>query len=269
MEMSLLEREMRLQLLEGKTIAVMGVANRRSIAWAVAESVRKLGGKLIFTYRSDRAGRELQRLCEDAFGGEMPLVVQCDVQNEASLEAAFAEIARVTDCVDGLVHSIAHARVEDLQGEFVDTPREGFDLALETSAYSLVAASRAVRPLMKRGGSIVTMSYLGAERAVPNYNVMGVAKAALEASVRYLARDLGPNAIRVNAISAGPIRTLAAKGVRGFNDVLHAVEERAPLKRNVTAEEVGDVTAFLLSDLARGVTGEVIHVDGGYHIVGI
>lgn len=265
----MLEREMRLHLLQGKTIVVMGVANRRSIAWAAAESIRKLGGKVIFTYRSDRAGRELQKLCEDAFVDEKPLVVQCDVQDEASLEAAFAAIARETEAVDGLVHSIAHARVEDLQGEFVDTPREGFDLALETSAYSLVAAARAVRPLMKRGGSIVTMSYLGAERAVPNYNVMGVAKAALEASVRYLARDLGADAIRVNAISAGPIRTLAAKGVRGFNDVLHAVEERAPLKRNVTAEEVGDVTAFLLSDLARGVTGEVIHVDGGYHIVGI
>lgn len=260
---------MRLHLLEGKTIAVMGVANRRSIAWAVAESVRKLGGKLIFTYRSERAGRELERLCQDAFGEDMPLIVRCDVQDEASLEAAFAEIAQATERVDGLVHSIAHARVEDLQGEFVETPREGFDLALETSAYSLVAVARAVRPLMTQGGSIVTMSYLGAERAVPNYNVMGVAKAALEASVRYLSRDLGPNAIRVNAVSAGPIRTLAAKGVRGFNDVLHAVEERAPLRRNVTAEEVGDVTAFLLSDLARGLTGEVIHVDGGYHIVGI
>lgn len=156
-----------------------------------------------------------------------------------------------------------------MQGEFVATSREGFTFATDVSAYSLVAVARAARKLMTEGGSIATMSYLGAERAVPNYNVMGVAKAALESCVRYLANDLGKDAIRVNAVSAGPIRTLAAKGVRGFNDVLHAVEERAPLRRNVSAEEVGDVTAFLMSDLSRGLTGEVLHVDAGYHIIGM
>lgn len=167
------------------------------------------------------------------------------------------------------MHSIAHANVEDLQGEFVATSREGFLLAQNISAYSLVAVARAARPLMTDGGGIVTMSYLGGERAVENYNVMGVAKASLESAVRYLAKDLGKDNIRVNAVSAGPIRTLAAKGVRGFNDVLHTMEEKAPLRRNVDAQEVGDVTAFFLSDLSRGITGEVIHVDGGYHIVGV
>ncbi|TDY49576.1 enoyl-[acyl-carrier-protein] reductase [NADH] [Alicyclobacillus sacchari] len=255
-------------LLAGKTVVIMGVANRRSIAWAVAESVRRLGADLIFTYRSDRAGEQLQKLCADAFPDMEPCIVPCDVNDDASIEQAFAEIGGRTDRVHGLVHSIAHARVEDLQGEFVQTSRDGFWFAHSTSAYSLVAVSRAARPLLAEGSSIVTMSYLGAERAVPNYNVMGVAKAALESAVRYLAADLGPAGIRVNAISAGPIRTLAAKGVRGFNDVLHAVEERSPLKRNVTAEEVGDATAFLVSDLSKGITGEVIHVDGGYHTVG-
>lgn len=195
-------------------------------------------------------------------------MVQCDVTDDASIEAAFAEIGQ-QGSIHGLVHSIAHANVEDLQGEFVATSREGFLLAQNISAYSLVAVARAARPLMTDGGGIVTMSYLGGERAVENYNVMGVAKASLESAVRYLAKDLGKDNIRVNAVSAGPIRTLAAKGVRGFNDVLHTMEEKAPLRRNVDAQEVGDVTAFFLSDLSRGITGEVIHVDGGYHIVGV
>ncbi|EPZ44645.1 enoyl-ACP reductase FabI [Alicyclobacillus acidoterrestris] len=254
-------------LLTGKTIVVMGVANKRSIGWSVATAAAQHGANLVLTYRSERAGEQIKKLL-----AELPetnaRVVQCDVTDDASIEAAFAEIGQ-QGSIHGLVHSIAHANVEDLQGEFVATSREGFLLAQNISAYSLVAVARAARPLMTDGGGIVTMSYLGGERAVENYNVMGVAKASLESAVRYLAKDLGKDNIRVNAVSAGPIRTLAAKGVRGFNDVLHTMEEKAPLRRNVDAQEVGDVTAFFLSDLSRGITGEVIHVDGGYHIVGV
>lgn len=245
----------------------MGVANKRSIGWSVATAAAQHGANLVLTYRSERAGEQIKKLL-----AELPetnaRVVQCDVTDDASIEAAFAEIGQ-QGSIHGLVHSIAHANVEDLQGEFVATSREGFLLAQNISAYSLVAVARAARPLMTDGGGIVTMSYLGGERAVENYNVMGVAKASLESAVRYLAKDLGKDNIRVNAVSAGPIRTLAAKGVRGFNDVLHTMEEKAPLRRNVDAQEVGDVTAFFLSDLSRGITGEVIHVDGGYHIVGV
>lgn len=262
------EERLRLSLLTGKTIVVMGVANKRSIGWGVAQSVVSHGGKLILTYRSDRAGEQIQKLCADAFPDASIQTVRCDVTDDDSLVEAFRQIGSQTERIDGVVHSIAHAQVEDLQGEFVATSRDGFLFAQNVSSYSLVAVARHARPLLANGGSIVTMSYLGAERAVQNYNVMGVAKASLEAAVRYLANDLGKDAIRVNAISAGPIRTLAAKGVRGFNDVLHAMEEKAPLHRNVDAVEVGDVTSFFLSDLSRGVTGEVIHVDGGYHIVG-
>lgn len=248
---------------------IMGIANRRSIGWGVAEAAHRHGARLVLTYRSDRAGEQIHKLCSESFPETPVTVVQCDVANDDSVEQAFDVIADKHGCIDGVVHSIAHANVEDLQGEFVATSREGFTFATDVSAYSLVAVARAARKLMTEGGSIATMSYLGAERAVPNYNVMGVAKAALESCVRYLANDLGKDAIRVNAVSAGPIRTLAAKGVRGFNDVLHAVEERAPLRRNVSAEEVGDVTAFLMSDLSRGLTGEVLHVDAGYHIIGM
>ncbi|WAH39243.1 enoyl-ACP reductase FabI [Alicyclobacillus dauci] len=256
-------------LLNNKTIVIMGVANKRSIGWGVALAAARQGANLIFTYRSDRAGEQIQKLLQDSLPDSEAQVIHCDVTDDASVESAFAEIGQSVDHIDGLVHSIAHANVEDLQGEFVATSREGFLLAQNISAYSLVAVSRAARPLFKQGGSIVAMSYLGAERAIENYNVMGVAKASLESTVRYLAADLGKDQVRVNAISAGPIRTLAAKGVRGFNDVLHAVEEKAPLRRNVDAEEVGDVTSFFLSDLSRGITGEVMHVDAGFHIVGM
>lgn len=258
-----------LSLLSGKIVVVMGVANRRSIGWGVAEAAHRHGATLVLTYRSERAGEQIQKLCADSFPGQSITAVQCDVTDDASIERAYREIAMKHERIDGLVHSVAHANVEDLQGEFATTSRESFRFANDVSAYSLVAVSREARKLMTDGGSIATMSYLGAERAVPNYNVMGVAKAALESCVRYLASDLGKDAIRVNAVSAGPIRTLAAKGVRGFNDMMHAVEDRAPLRRNVTSEEVGDVTAFLMSDLSRGLTGEVLHVDGGYHIVGM
>lgn len=256
-------------LLNGKTIVIMGVANKRSIGWGVATAAARHGAKLVLTYRSDRAGEQIRKLLAEALPDVDATVVHCDVTDDLSIEQAFVHIGESVGQVDGIVHSIAHANVEDLQGEFVATPREGFLLAQNISAYSLVAIARAARGLMREGGGIVTMSYLGGERAVDNYNVMGVAKASLEASVRYLAKDLGKDQIRVNAISAGPIRTLAAKGVRGFNDVLHAMEEKAPLRRNVDAQEVGDVSAFLLSDLSRGITGEVIHVDGGYHIIGL
>lgn len=255
-------------LLTGKTIVIMGIANKRSIGWGVAQSVAKHGAKLVLTHRSERAGEQIRKLLADSLPDTEALIVQCDVIEEGSVERAFAYIAEQVGQIDGVVHSIAHAKVEDLQGEFVETSRDGFLFSQNVSAYSLVAVAREARRLMTDGGSIVTMSYLGAERAVPNYNVMGVAKAALESAVRYLAADVGKDAIRVNAISAGPIRTLAAKGVRGFNDVLHQMEEKAPLRRNVDAEEVGDVTAFFLSPLSRGITGEVIHVDGGFHIVG-
>lgn len=258
-----------MSLLQGKTIVIAGVANKRSIGWGVAMAVAKHGATLVFTYRSDRAGQQIQKLLAAELPDVSAKIVHCDVKDDHSIESAFAEIGHEYPSIDGLVHSIAHANVDDLQGEFVSTNRDGFLLAQNISAYSLVAMARAARPLMTTGGSIVTMSYLGAERAIDNYNVMGVAKASLESAMRYLAKDLGKDAIRVNAISAGPIRTLAAKGVRGFNDVLHAMEEKAPLQRNVDAEEVGDVTAFFMSDLSKSVTGEVIHVDGGYHIIGL
>lgn len=256
-------------LLRDKTIVIMGVANKRSIGWGVAEAAAKQGARLVLTYRSDRAAQQIEKLLETELPNCEATVVHCDVASDASIATAFQEIQSKHPSVDGLVHSIAHANVDDLQGEFAETSREGFLFAHDISAYSLVAAARSVRPLMQDGGSILTMSYLGAERAIDNYNVMGVAKAALESSVRYLARDLGKDKIRVNALSAGPIRTLAAKGVRGFNDVLHAVEAKSPLLRNVDAEEVGEVASFFMSDLSRGVTGDVIHVDAGYHILGL
>jgi enoyl-[acyl-carrier protein] reductase I len=197
------------------------------------------------------------------------MCVSCDVSDDASIATAFGEIKQQAGVIHGLVHSVAFADKEELKGEYVDTSREGFLLAQDTSAYSLVAVAREAKKLMTEGGSIVTQSYIGANRVVRNYNVMGVAKASLEASVRYLAEDLGKYGIRVNAVSAGPIRTLAAKGISGFNDIMSTIEERAPLRRNIDQDEVGDATLFLLSHLSRGVTGDVLHVDAGYHILGL
>ncbi|MUT66517.1 enoyl-ACP reductase FabI [Paenibacillus sp. NEAU-GSW1] len=255
-------------LLTGKTIIVTGVANERSIAWGITKSLHNAGANLIFTYRKERSFQKLTQLLE-ANGINPLLCVSCDVTDNASIEAAFQQIQEKAPVVHGLAHSVAFAEKEDLKGEFIDTTREGFLLAHDTSAYSLVALAKACRPLMTEGGSIVTQTYLGAERMMKNYNVMGVAKASLEASVRYLAEDLGKENIRVNAISSGPIRTLSAKGgVAGFNDLVTTMEEKAPLRRNVDQDEVGDATMFLLSPLSRGVTGEVIHVDSGYHILG-
>ncbi|WP_207671313.1 enoyl-ACP reductase FabI [Paenibacillus cymbidii] len=254
--------------MSGKTVIVMGVANERSLAWGIAKSLHREGAKLVFTYRKERSLAKLTQLLE-AEGIAPVLCVSCDVDDDASIEAAFRRIGEEAGVVHGLAHSLAFAEKEELKGEYLDTSREGYLLAQSTSAYSLVAVAREAKKLMTEGGSIVTQSYLGAERVVKNYNVMGVAKAALESSVKYLAEDLGKYDIRVNAVSAGPIRTLAAKGVSGFNDIMSTIEEKAPLRRNVDQDEVGDASLFLFSSLSRGVTGEVLHVDAGYHVLGI
>ncbi|WP_186578852.1 enoyl-ACP reductase FabI [Aquibacillus kalidii] len=255
-----------LQLKE-KTFVVMGVANQRSLAWGVAQSLYKAGAKVIFTYRKERSLSKLNKLLSE-HNFEAELVVQCDVNNDESINQAFTEIKEKVGTIHGVVHSIAFAHGEDLKSEFIDTSRSGYAFAQDTSAYSLIAVAREAKMCLADGSSIVTMSALGAERALDGYKVMGVAKAALESSVKYLALDLGQENIRVNAISAGPIRTLAAKGIPSFNQMLHDIEQKAPLKRNVTQEEVGDMTIVLLSSISRGVTGEVVHVDSGYNIMG-
>lgn len=255
-------------LMKDKIVVVMGVANERSIAWGIAKSLHREGARLIFKYRKERSLDKLNALLSQE-GIEALLKVQCDVLDDHSIRSAFQAIGDRVNIIHGLVHSVAFAEKEELQGEYLETSREGYLLAQNSSAYSLVAIAREAKKLMLDGGSIVTQSYLGAERVVKNYNVMGVAKAALEASVRYLAEDLGKYGIRVNAISSGPIKTLSAKGVSGFNDIFRTIEERAPLRRNIDQDEVGDATLFLLSNLSRGITGEVIHVDAGYHILGI
>lgn len=254
-------------LLEGKNIVVMGVANQRSIAWGIAKSLHRHGANLIFTNRQQRSYEKLKKLVEK--NDMEALYVTCDVADDKSIVDAFQQIKEEVGTIHGVVHSVAFANREELQGEYADTSREGFLLAQEISAYSLVKVTKEARKLMTEGGAIVTQSYLGAEKVIQNYNVMGVAKASLEASVRYLAEDVGKDNIRVNAISAGPIRTLSAKGVSGLNEIHSVIEEKAPLRRNVDQDQVGDATMFLLSDLSRGITGEVIHVDSGYHIIGL
>jgi enoyl-[acyl-carrier protein] reductase I len=255
------------KLMEGKRVLIMGVANKRSIAWAIAQSLHSHGAELAFTYQGERLEKRVRELVDAEMPGS-PLI-ECDVTSDEQVRSAFDKIAEVWGRLDGLVHCIAFAKAEDLEVPFVETSRDGYALAQDISSYSLVACARAAKPLMTEGGSILTMTYMGSERVIPNYNVMGVAKAALEASVRYLAHDLGPAGIRVNAISAGPIRTLAAKGVKNFNSILHIVEERAPLRRTTDPSEVADTALFLASPLSRGITGEVIHVDGGYNIMGM
>lgn len=253
--------------LEGKTYVVMGIANKRSIAWGVARTLHQAGAQLIFTYGRERTEKSVRELAATLEGSE-PFIIRCDVTQDDSIAACFAAIKEKYGVIHGIVHSIAFANKEELDGEFLDTSRDGFLLAHNISSYSLTAVAKASKDMMTEGGSIVTMTYLGGERVLPNYNVMGVAKASLEASVRYLASDLGKDHIRVNAISAGPIRTLSAKGIRGFNSILNTIEEKAPLRRTTTQEEVGETTLFLLSDMSRGITGENIHVDSGYHIIG-
>lgn len=252
--------------LQGKTFVIMGVANKRSIAWGIAQSLDKAGANIIFTYAGERFEKPVRDLVA-TLEGKHELVLPCDVTNDEDVEKCFATIGKSVGKVDGLAHCIAFAKTEELAGNFSDTSREGFLLAHNISAYSLTVVAKAVKPLMTEGGSIVTLTYLGGEKVVPNYNIMGVAKASLDMSVRYLAADLGRYNIRVNAISAGPIRTLSAKGVSDFNSVLKEIEERAPLRRNTTPEEVGDTALFLFSQLSRGITGETIHCDSGFHIL--
>lgn len=255
-------------LMKGKNIVVMGVANQRSIAWGIAQSLHREGANLIFTNRQQRSAQKLQKLLDqNEINAE--LLVSCDVSDDDSIQQAFAEIKEKVGVIHGVVHAVAFADTNELKGEYADTSRDGFLMAQEISAYSLVSVTKEARKLMTEGGSVVTQTYLGSEKVVKNYNVMGVAKASLEASVRYLAEDVGKDNVRVNAISAGPIRTLSAKGVSGLNEIHSVIEERAPLRRGVDKEQVGDATMFLLSDLARGITGEVIHVDSGFHILGM
>ncbi|GMB08939.1 enoyl-[acyl-carrier-protein] reductase [NADH] [Thermolongibacillus altinsuensis] len=252
--------------LKGRTYVIMGVANKRSIAWGIARSLHAAGARLVFTYAGERFEDEVRKLVA-TLEDETALVLPCDVTKDEEIEACFREIKEKVGVIHGIAHCIAFANKEELSGEYMNTTREGFLLAHNISSYSLTAVVKAAKDLMTEGGSIVTLTYLGGERVVQNYNVMGVAKASLEASVKYLANDLGKYGIRVNAISAGPIRTLSAKGVGDFNSILKEIEERAPLRRTTTQEEVGDTALFLFSDLSRGITGEIIHVDSGYHIL--
>jgi enoyl-[acyl-carrier protein] reductase I len=252
--------------LAGKTFVVMGVANKRSIAWGIARSLHNAGARLVFTYAGERLESSVRELA-NSLEADGTLVLPCDVTSDEAIAKCFAEIKEAVGTIHGIAHCIAFAKTEELKGEYMNVTRDGFLLAQNISSYSLTAVAKEARGLMTEGGSIVTLTYLGGERVKPNYNVMGVAKAALDASVRYLAADLGKENIRVNSISAGPIRTLSAKGVSDFNTILKEIEEKAPLRRTTTPEEVGDTAVFLFSDLSRGITGENIHVDSGYHIL--
>src|SRR6202022_2970256 len=244
--------------LQGRNAVVFGVANKRSIAWSIAQGLHASGVKLAVTYQNERLEQEAKDLILSLPGAE---AYMCDVSKDQDIDRLFATLKQRHGKLHALVHSVAYAPAEELKGDFVNTTREGFRVAHDVSVYSLIGVSRAALPLMTSGGSVVTMTYFGAEKVVPKYNVMGVAKAALQAAVRYLANDLGPKNIRVNAISAGPIKTLAARGISGLGEMLKAHAERAPLKRNVDAAEVGATAAFLLSDTVSGITGETIHVD--------
>ncbi len=256
-----------MSLLAGKLGIVFGVANKRSIAWAIAQAWHKAGAKLAFTYQGERLKDNVEELA-GTFGADT-LILPCDVTRDEEIASVFKTVAEKFGRLDLLLHSVAYAPKEALEGEFVNTSREAFRVAHDVSAYSLVALARGAAPLMTEGGSIVAMSYYGAEKVVPHYNVMGVAKAALEASTRYLAYDLGPKKIRVNCISAGPMNTLAARGIAGFSDMLKHYEAHAPLKRNVLPEELGATGAFLASDGAAAITGQVLYVDSGYQIMGM
>jgi len=254
---------------EGKRGLILGVANKRSIAWAIAKRLADGGAQLAFTYQGERIEKNVRELADSV---SSPLVTECDVRSDTDVARVFEEVgAAFGGGLDLLVHSVAFAAAEDLEGRFTDTPRDRFWMALDVSAYSLVACARAAEPLMEAsgGGSIVTMTYLGGERAVPHYNVMGVAKATLNASVRYLAWDLGQKNIRVNAISAGPVRTLSARSIAGFPTMEAIVEERSPLHRHIEADDVGGAAAYLLSDDAKNITGTTLYVDSGYHAMGM
>lgn len=255
-------------LLEGRTGIIFGVANKRSIAWGIAQALAREGMRLAFTYQGDRLKESVGSLTSS-----MPetLLLPCDVTSDAEIEAVFSAVSDKFGRLDTLVHSVAFAPREDLENDFVRTSRDGFKAAHDISAYSLVALSRAALPLLEQSdiGSVLALTYYGAVKAVEGYNIMGVAKASLEASVRYLAANLGPRKVRVNAISAGPVNTLAARGIKGFTTMLHHAAERAPLRRNVELEEIGNAALFLVSSMASAITGEVLYVDCGYNIVGL
>ena len=255
-----------MSFLQGKRALICGVANNRSIAYGIAHAMRRQGAELAFTYQGDALGKRVKPLA-DSLGSQ--LVLPCDVTDEASIDATFEAIRTTWGNLDFVVHAIAYSDKNELDGLYLDTSRTNFLRTLDISCYSFTAVAQRAMPLMSKGGSLVTLTYYGAERVMPHYNVMGVAKAALEASVRYLAVDLGDKGIRVNAISAGPIKTLAASGIGDFRYILKWNEYNAPLKRNVTIKEVGGAALYLLSDLSSGVTGEVHHVDAGYHTVGM
>ncbi len=251
--------------LEGRTAVVFGVANKRSIAWSIAQGLHTAGAKLAITYQNQRLEQEAKDLILSLPGAE---AFMCDVSNDSEIDRLFVQLKERYGKLNVLVHSVAFAPPDELKNDFVNTTREGFRMAHDVSVYSLIAVSRAAAPLMEDGGSIITMTYYGAEKVVPHYNVMGVAKAALECTVRYLAQDLGRRKIRVNAISAGPIKTLAARGISGLGEMIKSHAERAPLQRNVDVSEVGSTGVFLASDASSGITGEVIYVDCGYNIMG-
>ncbi|WP_404350716.1 enoyl-ACP reductase FabI [Sutcliffiella horikoshii] len=252
--------------LDGRTYVVMGVANKRSIAWGIARSLHDAGARLVFTYAGERLEKSVRELA-DSLERNDSIVLPCDVTKDEEVHTCFQQIKEEVGKIHGVAHCIAFANKEELQGDYMNTTRDGFLLAHNISSYSLTAVAKEAKEIMTEGGSIVTLTYLGGEKVVPNYNVMGVAKASLDASVKYLANDLGKVGIRVNSISAGPIRTLSAKGVSDFNSILKEIEETAPLRRVTTQEEVGDTALFLFSNLSRGITGENIHVDSGYHIL--
>jgi enoyl-[acyl-carrier protein] reductase I len=255
-----------MKVLEGKKALIFGIANKRSIAWGIAKALHEQGAELGFSYGIPQLERRVKPLAEQI---GVSFVERADVTKDDEITQVFEKAASRFGTIDILIHSIAYAKQEDLMGRYLHTSRDGFAMAMDISAYSLVALAREGAKMMPDGGSILTMSYYGAEKVVPHYNVMGVAKAALEASVRYLAADLGPDGIRVNAISAGPIKTLSAAGIAGFRKMLRYTEERNPLRRNVDQDEVGRTAAWLCSDLGSGITGEVVYVDAGYHILGM
>ncbi len=254
-------------LLDGKKGLILGVANKRSIAWGIAQSAADNGAQLAFSYQGERLKENVEELAKTLPGS---LIFPCDVTNEGEVDQMFAGLDKAWGGVDFVAHCIAYAKAEDIGGRYVDTKLDGYNTALDVSAYSLTLVTRKAEPLLEKrgGGSIVTLTYLGAVRVAPNYNVMGVAKAALEAGVRYLANDLGTKNIRVNAISAGPVQTLAARGITGFTDMYKIAKEKSPLRRNTVPEEVGDTAAFLFSSLSRGITGQTIYVDSGLNILG-
>ncbi len=255
--------------LTGKNALVTGIANNRSIAWGIAQQLHNAGANLGITYLPDEKGRQEKKVKELVEPLNPSLFVPCNVQDDAQIQATFDTIRETWDKIDILIHCLAFAGKDELSGDFSNTSREGFSRALDISAYSLISLASAAKPFMTEGGSIVTLTYLGGVRVIPNYNVMGIAKAALEMNVRYLAAELGPQNVRVNGISAGPIRTLASSAVGGILDMIHHVEKMAPLRRTVTQTEVGNTAAFLCSDLSSGITGQVIYVDSGYCIMGM